>query len=121
MDTVEKTIKYVNLVNSPYLGIYPDIGNLKNASVKYGHDLISDLKLGDGKIFASHLKETTPGIFRDLDFGVGHTDYSNCIHELSSQGVRLFTGEFWYKGEKNYTEKIKNANIFLREQIEKNL
>ena len=30
MDTVEKAMRYVNLVSSPYLGVYPDIGNLKN-------------------------------------------------------------------------------------------
>lgn len=29
MDTVEKAMRYVNLVSSPYLGVYPDIGNLK--------------------------------------------------------------------------------------------
>ena len=33
MDTVEKSMEYVNKINSPYLGVYPDIGNLKNASL----------------------------------------------------------------------------------------
>ena len=58
MDTVEKAMEYVNLVDSPYLGIYPDIGNLKNASVKYNKDVVKDLKKGKGHIFAAHLEET---------------------------------------------------------------
>ena len=33
MDTVGKAMAYVDLVGSPYLGVYPDIGNLKNAAV----------------------------------------------------------------------------------------
>ena len=33
MDTVEKAMEYVNLVDSPYLGIYPDIGNLKSPEI----------------------------------------------------------------------------------------
>ena len=33
MDTVGKAMAYVNLIGSPYLGVYPDIGNLKNAAV----------------------------------------------------------------------------------------
>ena len=37
MNTVEKAMKYVCLVDSPYLQIYPDIGNLTNAAVTYKH------------------------------------------------------------------------------------
>ena len=31
MDTVEKAMAYVKDVDQAYLGVYPDIGNLKNA------------------------------------------------------------------------------------------
>ena len=73
MDTVEKAMRYVNLVSSPYLGVYPDIGNLKNASLLYGVDVDEDLMCGKGHIFASHLKETVPGKYREIPFGTGHT------------------------------------------------
>lgn len=119
MDTVEKAMKYVDYINSPYLGIYPDIGNLKNAAVKYGHDVVEDLKKGRGHIFASHLKETKPGLYRDMHFGQadGHTEYDRCIEELYAQGVNMFTGEFWNHGEENYQEIIKDANDFLRKKL----
>ncbi len=118
MDTVEKAMKYVDLIDSPYLGIYPDIGNLKNAAVKYGTDVTEDLKLGKGHIFAAHIKETNPGIYRDMTFGTGgHTEYEKSIAELKSQGVNLYTGEFWHQGEENYKEIITDAHKFLREKL----
>ena len=33
MDTVEKAMYYVDKVKSPWLGVYPDAGNLQNAAV----------------------------------------------------------------------------------------
>ena len=120
MDTVEKSMAYVNEINSAYLGVYPDIGNLKNAAVKYGGDVNIDLALGKGHILAAHLKETKVGLYRDMLFGQsdGHTEYEKNLKELVSQGVRLFTGEFWYHGEENYLDTIKNASAFLRDKIE---
>lgn len=118
MDTVEKSMKYVNLVHSPYLGIYPDIGNLKNAAVLYGTNVADDIKAGTGHIFAAHLKETKPGVYRDLLFGSGgHTEYETCIQNLWEQGVRMYTGEFWYHGEPDFKENIQKAASFLRGKI----
>lgn len=121
MDTVAKSMKYVDAVGSPWLGVYPDIGNLKNAAVLYGHDVVEDMKTGRGHIFAIHLKETKPGLYRDMDFGdpEGHTEYVRCIKEGLSTGVRTFTGEFWHqKGVEDYESKIRNAAAFLRDKIE---
>lgn len=118
MDTVEKAMKYIKLIDSPYLGIYPDIGNLKNAAVKYGNDVVEDLKLGKGHIFAAHLKETNPGIYRDMTFGSGgHTEYERSVEELKNQQVGIYTGEFWNHEEENYKEIIEDAHEFLREKL----
>lgn len=120
MDTVEKSMKYVKKVNSPYLGVYPDIGNLKNAAVLYGHDVVDDLETGRGHIFATHLKETKPGLYRDMNFGdpSGHTEYERCIKDVLSMGVRIFTGEFWYQKGQDYIKTITDASAFLRTKIE---
>ena len=59
-----------------------------------------------------------PGVYRDMTFGSGgHTEYSRCIEELWSQGVRMFTGEFWYLGSETYVQDIKDAACFLRGKI----
>ena len=119
MDTVEKAMAWVREVNSPWLGLYPDIGNLQNAAVLYGHEVTEDLALGAGHTFALHLKETRPGVYRDIRFGAGgHTDYRGCLRTALAMGVRLFTGEFWYHGEENWVSELRRANAFLREKIE---
>ena len=118
MDTVTKSMRWVDQVNSPYLGVYPDIGNLKNASVLYGSDLLEDIRRGSGHIFAAHLKETKPGIYRDMAFGTGHTEYEPCIKLLWQQGVRHFTGEFWFQKGDEYEKVTAAASKFLRNKIE---
>ena len=120
MDTVEKSMHYVNLVGSPYLGVYPDIGNLKNAAVLYGHDVVEDMKKGAGHTFAVHLKETKPGLYRDMNYGdpTGHTDYVPCIKASLEMGVRMFTGEFWFQKGQDYDKTIQDSADFLRARIE---
>ena len=119
MDTVEKAMRYVSRVNSPYLGVYPDVGNLMNAAVLYGGELGADLSRGAGHIYAAHLKETKPGIYRNMCFGEGHTDYARAISVLWDMGVRMFTGEMWYLGEAEPLSLLQRANAFLRDKIER--
>lgn len=119
MDTVEKAMHYVDTVNSPYLGVYPDIGNLKNAAVLYHGDVVEDLEKGRGRIFAVHLKETKPGLYRNMNFGdpTGHTEYVPDIRCALSMGVRMFTGEFWYQEGQDYKKTISDAAAFLKAKI----
>lgn len=119
MDTVEKAMRYVNLVSSPYLGVYPDIGNLKNASLLYGVDVDEDLMCGKGHIFASHLKETVPGKYREIPFGTGHTEFVKNIKTLKRLGVRMFVGEFWYVNNEDWQDVVKDAEVFLRDKLDK--
>lgn len=118
MDTVEKSMEYVNQIQSPYLGVYPDIGNLKNASLLYGGDVNQDLMCGKGHIVASHLKETVPGKYREIPFGTGHTEFVKNIKVLKDLGVRMFVGEFWYVNNEDWKEVIVQANQFLRDKLD---
>lgn len=118
MDTVEKAMAIVRKINSSYLGLYPDIGNLKNAAELYQGDAVKDLRLGAGRIWAAHLKETRTGTYRDMRIGSnGHTEYDRSIRELWNQGVRMFVGEFWYHDGDDYANIIQNAAAFLRKKI----
>ncbi len=121
MDTVQKSMKYVNEIGSPWLGVYPDIGNLKNAAVLYGTDVVEDMMTGAGHIFAVHLKETKPGLYRDMNFGQsdGHTEYERCLEASLGMGVRMFTGEFWYQNGQDHISVITDSARFLRDKIEK--
>ena len=117
MDTVEKAMKYVREIGSAWLGIYPDIGNLQNASALYGSDIKEDLMAGTGHIYAMHLKETRPSIYRNMRFGTGHTRYEDCLACAAQQQIGMFTGEFWYQGEDDYITEIKRSAQFLRQKI----
>lgn len=119
MDTVEKAMYYVHKVNSPYLGVYPDIGNLKNASLLYEVSVNEDLMKGKGSIIATHLKETVPGKYREIPYGSGHSEFVENIQVLKELGVRMFVGEFWYKGEDNWYEIIEKSYQFLQDKLTK--
>lgn len=99
MDTVEKSMKYVNEIKSPYLNVYPDTGNLTNASKLYKHDVIDDILKGRGHIIAAHLKETKPGVYRDMDFFTGHVDFETAIEKYKELGVNMYVLEFWKKDD----------------------
>ena len=113
MNTVGKAMKYVELVNSPYLGVYPDSGNLKNAAVTYGTDVYEDIRSGAGHTVAMHLKETVPGKFREIHFGTGHVDFRKTIDTAWEIGVRRFVTEMWYVGQDNWKEDIREAHDMM--------
>ncbi|MGL5868757.1 L-ribulose-5-phosphate 3-epimerase [Clostridium chrysemydis] len=121
MNTVGKAMEYVKKIDSPYLGVYPDCGNITNASKSLGEDVIFDLKKGHGKIFALHLKETVRGKFREIPFGTGHVDFNEIIKTSYEMGVRRFVTEFWYTGEGDYKEGIKFSKDFIDRKFEEAL
>lgn len=96
MNTVEKGMHWVETFDSPYVQLYPDIGNTTNAAVLHGTDPLADLRLGHGHMVAFHLKETKPGHFREIPYGEGHVDFPGAIETVWALGVRRFVTEFWY-------------------------
>lgn len=118
MDTIAKAMHYVREINSPYLQIYPDLGNLTNAAKLYEHDLHADIELGRGHIAAAHLKETKPGHYREVPFGTGHVDFTSAAEAFLRQGVRMFVGEFWHVGSLDWKKDLKYASTFLRGHID---
>ena len=118
MNTVEKAMKYVNEINSPYLKVYPDIGNLTNSNLMYNTNLLDDLEIGKGSINACHLKETVPNVFREVEYGAGHVNFVSCIEKLWDIGVRMFVGEFWYTGNNNWQDILIRNHKFLRDKFD---
>jgi L-ribulose-5-phosphate 3-epimerase len=117
MNTVEKAMGHVRRVDSPYLHVYPDIGNITNAARAAGHSPLDDLRTGKGRIAALHLKETVPGKFREIPFGTGHVDFGATIREALAMGVRLFVAEFWCPQQGDWRGPMKHACAFLRERF----
>lgn len=118
MDTVQKAMHYVKRVNSPYLGVYPDTGNLTNASFLYGVSVADDIAHGAGHIVAAHIKETVAGAYREIPFSTGTTDYEGALSQLVAQGVCRYVAEMWYTGSKQWQDDIAFAAEFARNKLD---
>lgn len=114
MNTCLKSMSYVNKINSTYLNVYPDCGNINNAALTYGTDVLKDLQSCNGHITSMHLKETVPGKFRDMMYGEGQVDFPAMIDTAWNMGVRKFVTEFWYLGNENWKEDLLFANRTMR-------
>lgn len=121
MNTVEKAMEFVKIVDSPYLQIYPDCGNVTNATLEKGSSATEDFAKGKGHIAAVHLKETVPGKFREITFGTGHVNFEEIIKKSWELGVRKFTAEFWYTGNEDWKEVIRDTKMFIDEKFKKAL
>jgi len=114
LNTVGKAMAHVKTLNSPYLQVYPDSGNLNNAAIQYGTSLKADLESGRGHIAALHLKETVPGVFRDIVAGEGQVDFQTVIQTAYGMGVRMYTAEMWYKDAAWKDNIRKTRDLFSR-------
>ncbi|SHJ15167.1 L-ribulose-5-phosphate 3-epimerase [Clostridium cavendishii DSM 21758] len=121
LNTVKKAMEYVDMIDSPYLQVYPDSGNVTNATLTYNTSTVEDFKAGKGHTAAVHLKETVPGKFREIPFGTGHVDFENIIKTSWDIGVRKYTLEFWYVGNDDWKEVIKESKRFIDEKFKKAL
>ena len=110
---VNYLMAFVNKINSVYLNVYPDIGNITNAAKTYGTDVLEDLKTGAGHVVAMHLKETVPGVFREVPFGTGHVDFQAAIKTAWEIGIRKFVTEFWYTGNPQWKSDLQYANQMM--------
>lgn len=121
MNTVEKAMHYVSHVNSPYLQVYPDIGNITNAAKLCGRDALDDLRTGEGHLIAMHLKETVPGVFREVPFGTGYVDFESAIQAAWVLGVRRYVAEFWYTGSENWQDDVFFARRMLGDILDRQM
>ncbi len=111
MDSIKKIMKYVNEVKSPYLQIYPDVGNLTSAGINVRQDFMT----GIGHIMAIHLKDTLPGKFREIPYGEGTVDFNAFFKFLCKIDFKgLLVAEMWATDDMQASIKyIKTAKDFL--------
>lgn len=108
MNSITKARKYVDMISSPYLMIYPDLGNLNNNYLKNGSSLLVELANHYSKVVAFHLKDTVQNVYRNLVIGEGIVDFSKSIKVLLDYHVRSFVIEMWHLDD-SYLENIKKA------------
>ena len=98
INSIEKYLAIAKEVQSPYLFVYPDTGNVS----AWHNDVYSEFVVGHEHIAALHLKDTYPvtatsnGQFRDVPFGDGCVDFPaffKVLRDTNYQGPLLI--EMW--------------------------
>lgn len=119
MNTVGKVMYYVQLVDSPYLGVYPDTGNLTNAALTSGVSVSEDLGVGRGHLVALHIKESLPDKFGAVPYMTGHVDFANVLKAAWQLGIRRYVAEFWDTGAGTWQEDALFAIRSMRAILDK--
>lgn len=120
LDTVEKAANWTKKFSSPYLQIYPDTGNITNAALLYGISVREDLQKGTGHIAALHLKESKPGVYREVPYGEGHVNFKEAVMTAWNMGVRLYAAEFWYTPGDGSSGDYSSGDFSWRSVLHKN-
>jgi len=115
VNSITKAMEYIEQINSPWLQIYPDIGNLS----AWNLDIKAELERGKGHIVAVHIKDTVPGKFRKIPFGEGTVDFVSSFKQLAKlnyQGPMVI--EMWGGNNiEEYFENIVKAKKWLEKKI----
>lgn len=125
INSIEKYQAIEKEIDSPFLFVYPDIGNLS----AWNNDIWSAFYNGKHSIAAIHLKDTYPvtehskGQFRDVPFGEGCVDWEaffTILKKINYNGPFLI--EMWsekYDSLEDTRHAIQSAQDFLYPLIEK--
>ncbi|QIL46820.1 L-ribulose-5-phosphate 3-epimerase [Vagococcus coleopterorum] len=117
INSITKFLKIKEQIPSPFLQVYPDLGNLSAWSE---NDIAYELEQGTNSIVAIHLKDTyavtgeCQGQFRDVVFGEGCVDFKGCLetlHRLNYPGPFLI--EMWSENSDDFRSEINKAKEYL--------
>ena len=115
MDSVEKVMSHVGRIDSPYLQSYPDIGN----STAMGRRVDAELALAAGHIAAIHIKDTRPGVYRNIPFGEGTVDFDAGFESIKKTGfIGPLVLEMWAGDRPDTYDEIVAARNFVISKME---
>jgi predicted hexulose-6-phosphate isomerase len=113
MTSITHAMQVISALNTPWLQLYGDIGNLVGA----GHDVFSELEAGRGHFAGVHVKDAVPGTFRYVPFGQGTVPFVAAFRKLWDLG---FSGnmmlELWHTDD--YQNAIAAARHWVLMRIE---
>lgn len=82
VDSVEKIMRFVKTLHSPWFQAYPDIGNMNAA----GYSPLEQLPLAAGHLVGVHVKDTRPGELRGVPLEQGNVPLRESFRLLASMG-----------------------------------
>ena len=117
MNSISKFLEIKEQIHSPYLQVYPDLGNL---SAWPENDPARELEKGIDCITSIHLKDTYPvsgessGQFRDVPFGAGCVDFLGLLKNLKRLDYDgTFLIEMWSEKSQDFQIEIQQAKKYL--------
>lgn len=123
MNSITKFIEIKRQIHSPYLQVYPDLGNL---SAWPENNPAAELEKGIDSITSIHLKDTLPvnddskGQFRDVPFGQGCVDFLGLLKTLKRLGYDgTFLIEMWSENSLAFKHEIRTAQEYLYPKLRK--
>ncbi len=117
--TIVRAMHYLKEIPSPYFKIYPDMGNLSN----FSRDVTGEFELGIAETVAIHVKETKPGVFKEVPFGEGEVPFTKIFQKLKELDYKgMFLIEMWADNSRYQTleqaiEKIAEAHQFVTKKM----
>ncbi len=122
MSSISRVLYCLKRIQSPWMAIYPDLGNLSAWNDNASEELELGLRLG--LVAAIHLKDTypvtadSPGQFRDVPFGQGCVDFIRLFrilrqHRYSGQ----FLLEMWNRTGPGEIAAVAEAREWLQERM----
>ena len=112
--SVDNALDIVTEVASPWLQVYPDVGNL----AANGLDAAAQLRRAAGHLVGVHLKDTRPGEYRRVPFGDGIVPFAEVFTALAEIGYPgPFLVEMWNDDAPDATATIVAARTWLQERM----
>lgn len=120
MNSITKYMDLASELKSPFLTVYPDVGNLS----AWNNNVRSQMIMGKGQISAIHLKDTLAvtdtfeGKFKEVPFGSGCVDFIEffkILTEIKYNGPLLI--EMWTEKSDNPIEEIKKAKEWIMQKM----
>jgi L-ribulose-5-phosphate 3-epimerase len=92
VDSIRKGLAIIRKIDSPWLRLYPDIGNLAAA----GYFPPEEILLAKGQMIGVHVKDAMPKIIRGIPYGEGIVPFRETFQALVQTGFWGLLGiEMW--------------------------
>lgn len=112
--SVSRGMNIVREIDSPWLQMYPDVGNIAEQQL----DEIEELRAGEGHMLAIHVKDVRVGEPRRVAMGTGIADFPKAFAELARQGWsgRIMI-EMWNDNAPDSVERCIEARRIVEQML----
>jgi L-ribulose-5-phosphate 3-epimerase len=113
VENLTQALDIIHEINSPWLKLYPDIGNLAAA----GYTPPEEIKRAKDQILGIHVKDAMPKVIRGIPFEEGIVPFKETFRALSQTGFWGLLGvEIW--GDRHVGENPVSAAASARQFVE---